>query len=137
MISGINELSSSQLVSLFKWIHPPPDVSSSLVSQATELAFSTVLNELTFEERADFLCFVTGSSRIPPIGFEPELKVQRLAADGETPDTKPEDIDPKKLRLPSASTCFHSLKLPPYCNPADLKRVLKISVSEGKTFEFA
>lgn len=137
VISGINELSSSQLVSLFKWIHPPPDVSSSLVSQATELAFSTVLNELTCEERADFLCFVTGSSRIPPIGFEPELKVQRLAADGETSDTKPEDIDPKKLRLPSASTCFHSLKLPPYCNPADLKRVLKISVSEGKTFEFA
>lgn len=137
IISGINELSSNQLISLFKWVHPPSDTSSSLVSHATELAFANVINEFTCEERSEFLCFVTGSSRIPPIGFEPELKVQRLAADGETPDTKPADIDPKKLRLPSASTCFHSLKLPPYCNPEDLKRVLKISITEGKTFEFA
>lgn len=137
VISGINELSPNQLISLFKWAHPPSDASSSLVSQATELAFANVINEFTCEERSEFLCFVTGSSRIPPIGFEPELKVQRLAADGETPDTKPEDIDPKKLRLPSASTCFHSLKLPPYCNSEDLKRALKISISEGKTFEFA
>ena len=137
VISGINELPPNQLISLFKWVHPPSDTSSALVSQATELAFSNVINDLTHEERSEFLCFVTGSSRIPPIGFEPELKVQRLSADGETPETRPEDIDIKKLRLPSASTCFHSLKLPPYCSPTDLKRALKISISEGKTFEFA
>lgn len=137
IISGRGEMSPESYLSLLHWEHPPEDSASSQVSEAVEKTFKAVVTAGGMDFVSKLLSFMTGSNRSPPGAYEPPLKIQRLRADGETPETTIEDLMEARLRLPSASTCFHSLKLPPYCTEEALRRALEISVSEGQSFEFA
>ncbi|TNJ26305.1 HECT domain-containing protein [Giardia muris] len=137
IISGRGEMSPEKYLSLLHWEHPPDDSASSQVSEAVEKTFKTVVTAGGVDFVSKLLAFMTGSSRSPPGAYEPPLKIQRLRADGETSETTVEDLMEARLRLPSASTCFHSLKLPPYCTEEALRRALDVSVSEGQSFEFA
>lgn len=67
--------------------------------------FWSVVSAMSAKEKAALLRFVTSCERPPPLGFEsmqPPFCVHRVGirADGE--------------RLPTASTCFNTLKLPTY-----------------------
>lgn len=84
-----------------------------------------VLEELSAEDQGRFLQFCTGSSRPPLLGFgsmSPPFSIRRAAEEGASSSGGSifnvfVDID----RLPSASTCFNLLKLPPYMSKSNLK----------------
>ena len=85
-----------------------------------------VLVELSAEEVADFLTFVTGSPRLMAGGLStlvPRLTVVRKVSDecGDADDN-----------LPSVMTCTNYLKLPPYSSKATLRDRLMYAVAEGQ-----
>lgn len=93
-----------------------------------------VLEEFSNTERAEFLQFITGSSKVPVEGFsglratngQPQkVEINKLPA--EKPDT----------RLPQAHTCFFQLDLPEYSSRDILREKLLIAIKEGKTFNIA
>ena len=90
--------------------------------------FWQVLEELTKEQAADFLMFVTSCSRAPLRGFatlNPKFCIfqVRIAADAD--------------RLPSASTCVNLLKLPKYSSKDVLRQKLLYSISSKSGFELS
>ncbi|EPR57742.1 HECT-domain (ubiquitin-transferase) domain-containing protein [Toxoplasma gondii TgCatPRC2] len=86
---------------------------------------SQVMNELDEQQRAAFLQFVTGTSRVPLGGFKflvgmrgpQKFSIQR--AYGEN-------------KLPTAHTCFNQLDLPGYSSKQLLKKKLLLAITEGK-----
>ena len=92
----------------------------------TIVMFWNVLKSLPQEDLRKFLKFTTSCSRPPLLGFkqlEPRFGVRYAG----------EDIE----RLPSASTCFNLLKLPPYKDEKSLKEKLIYAVTAGTTFELS
>lgn len=84
-----------------------------------------VLEEASDKDRAAFLRFVTSCERPPPLGFKdlaPPLTVQHID------DTS---------RLPTASTCFNTLKLPGYTSKAVLKAKLLMAIHAGAGFDLS
>ncbi len=82
--------------------------------------FWKVLGSMTPREHAMLLKFVTGCERPPPLGFEsvcPPFTLQRIA------------IKSDENRLPSASTCFNTLKLPTYKSESVMKAKLLLAIS--------
>jgi hypothetical protein len=77
-----------------------------------------VIEDLTDDERSGLLAFATGSAR-GPISGTVELIIQRSGTDTE--------------RLPSASTCFQILHLPPYRSRAVLKDKLLKAIAFSQT----
>lgn len=85
-----------------------------------------VLNEFSREERAEFLQFVTGSSKVPLEGFKAlpgmggfqKFQIHKSFAGSD--------------RLPTAHTCMNQLDLPEYPDKEKLRNRLKFAVSEGK-----
>ena len=70
--------------------------------------------------------FVTGSSRVPAGGIKelnPPFTIQLVRGTANLP--------PEAWKLPSASTCFNLLKLPPYEDFEMLESKLSLSVLEG------
>ena len=66
--------------------------------------FWTIVTEMSDEDKANLVKFVTSCQRPPSLGFadlHPPFSIQRVDC---TDDS----------RLPSASTCFNILKLPTY-----------------------
>ena len=85
-----------------------------------------VLQEFSHEERAEFLQFVTGSSKVPLEGFKalPGMSgVQKFQVHKSF--TGPD-------RLPTAHTCMNQLDLPEYPSIEILRNRLKLATSEGK-----
>lgn len=92
-----------------------------------------VLEELSNSEKAEFIQFVTGSSKVPVEGFKglrgPNgiQKVEVVKLNCDSPDE----------RLPQAHTCFFQLDLPEYSSKDILRRKLHLAIKEGKTFHIA
>ena len=77
-------------------------------------------------QQALLLRFITSCERAPPLGFacmNPPFTIQRV------PISKDAD------KLPSASTCFNTLKLPTYSSEKVLKDRLLYSIKAGAGFE--
>lgn len=88
--------------------------------------FWDALEEFSHEERAEFLQFVTGSSKVPLEGFKalPGMGgVQKFQIHKSFTDTD---------RLPTAHTCMNQLDLPEYPTKEILYQRLKLACSEGK-----
>ena len=87
--------------------------------------FWIVLESLSPQQQRKFLRFATSTERSPLLGFaflEPKFAIQR----GDDPS-----------RLPSASTCFNLLKLPPYASFALMREKLVYAVESSSGFEMS
>jgi hypothetical protein len=87
-----------------------------------------VLVAFTQLERRHFLQFVTGCPTLPPGGLrslEPALKVIPRSDSRLTP----REVE---MSLPSASTCFHQIKLPPYSSAAQMRERLLAAIAGSK-----
>jgi ubiquitin-protein ligase E3 C len=88
--------------------------------------FWNVLSKLSSHHQKMLLKFVTSSERPPPLGFgsmNPPFTLQRIGIS--------RDAD----KLPSAATCFNTLKLPTYSSEKVLKERLIYSIESGAGFE--
>jgi hypothetical protein len=90
--------------------------------------FWSVVANLTSAQQASLLRFVTSCERPPPLGFasmNPPFTIQRVGIlrDGD--------------RLPTASTCFNTLKLPTYSSEKILKQRLVYAIESGAGFELS
>ena len=87
--------------------------------------FWNILFALTRSEKAAFLQFVTGSSKVPLAGFS-ELQgmrgVQKFSINKASGSTG---------ALMSAHTCFNALDLPVYSSEEEMKEKLLYAISEG------
>jgi len=88
--------------------------------------FWNVVGSLSSKQQGDLLRFVTSCERPPPLGFasmNPPFTIQRVGIlrDGD--------------KLPSASTCFNTLKLPTYSSEKILKQRLVYAIESGAGFE--
>lgn len=90
-----------------------------------------VLYEFSHEERAEFLQFVHGSSKVPLEGFK------ALPGLGGIQKFQIHKSFTSHDRLPTAHTCMNQLDLPEYPTKEKLKNRLKLAISEGKEgFDF-
>lgn len=94
--------------------------------------FWKTLEDFSEEEKAEFLQFVTGSSKVPIEGFKAlpgmdgpqKFQIHKSFA--------------SKERLPTAHTCINQLDLPEYSCEEDLRNKLKLAIREGNEgFGFA
>ena len=88
--------------------------------------FWQVINEMTAEERCDFLKFVTSVPKAPLQGFktlDPKFGIRNAG----------DDI----TRLPTASTCVNLLKLPNYRDKDTMRRKLLYSIHSGARFDLS
>jgi E3 ubiquitin-protein ligase HUWE1 len=91
--------------------------------------FWAILAELTDEELALLLLFVTGTSKVPIGGFKmlqginglQKFQIHRTG--GKHPNS----------RLPTAHTCFNQLDLPEYTSMDAMRNKLLIALNEGST----
>lgn len=90
-------------------------------SDQTIKIFWEVFDELTEEQKKDFLFFTTGSSRAPIEGLGSlDLKIQRGG---------------DRNLLPTAHTCFNSFTLPEYKDKNRMKRNLTTALENCQGFE--
>jgi len=88
--------------------------------------FWNVVAKLSVKNQKDLLRFVTSCERPPPLGFasmNPPFTLQKIV------------IDHDGDKLPSASTCFNTLKLPTYSSEKVLMERLIYSIESGAGFE--
>lgn len=91
--------------------------------------FWDVVESLTRKQQSQLLKFATSMTRPPLLGFSflsPPFKVQLLTATVSGED-----------HLPSAATCFSTLKLPPYRDYATARAKIIAAIEETGTFEFS
>jgi len=102
--------------------------------------FWAVLGELTAPQRSRFLQFVTSCPKPPLMGFahlHPPLCI-RCAEEGDPLGGPLRALGLKDLdRLPSASTCFNLLKLPPYRTQRQLRAKLLYAIDAASGFELS
>lgn len=95
--------------------------------------FWEVLNEFSTQEKAEFLQFVTGSSKVPIEGF-----VSLIGMRGPQKFNIHQVFGDDFNRLPISHTCFNQLDLPEYPNKELLKERLLYAIKEGKgSFQLA
>jgi hypothetical protein len=90
------------------------------------IRFWSVVSSFTPSQQADLLRFVTSCERPPPLGFasmNPPFTIQRIGI--------LRDAD----KLPSASTCFNTLKLPTYSSEKVMKERLIYAIESKAGFE--
>ena len=87
--------------------------------------FWNILFNLSRNEKASFLQFVTGSSKVPLSGFG-ELQgmrgIQKFSI---------QKVLGKKGSLMSAHTCFNQLDLPTYDSEEEMRSKLLLAINEG------
>lgn len=88
--------------------------------------FWQIIEQFNQEERAEFLQFVTGSSKVPLEGFK------ALPGMGGVQKFQIHKSFTGPDRLPTAHTCMNQLDLPEYPTKEILYTRLKLAVSEGK-----
>jgi ubiquitin-protein ligase E3 C len=91
------------------------------------LRFWSVVAELSAEDQALLLKFVTSCERPPSLGFaslQPPFTIQRVECGDD-------------LRLPTASTCFNILKLPTYSSSKVMKEKLLQSIRAKAGFDLS
>eukprot|EP00584_Thalassiosira_punctigera_P027188 CAMPEP_0172577912 /NCGR_PEP_ID=MMETSP1067-20121228/138470_1 /TAXON_ID=265564 ORGANISM="Thalassiosira punctigera, Strain Tpunct2005C2" /NCGR_SAMPLE_ID=MMETSP1067 /ASSEMBLY_ACC=CAM_ASM_000444 /LENGTH=378 /DNA_ID=CAMNT_0013370605 /DNA_START=436 /DNA_END=1573 /DNA_ORIENTATION=+ len=88
--------------------------------------FWNVVSSFSPKLQADLLRFVTSCERPPPLGFasmNPPFTIQRVG------------IMRDSEKLPTASTCFNTLKLPTYSSEKVLREKLTYAIGAGAGFE--
>ena len=96
------------------------------------LWFWEVMQDFEQDERAEFIQFVTGSSKVPLEGFK------ALQGIGGVQKFQIHKSFTSPDRLPTAHTCMNQLDLPEYPTKEILRTRLKLAISEGKEgFGFA
>ena len=147
-LEGFHELVPPELISIFDaqelelLISGLPDIDLDDLRSTTEYNgykpsdtiiswFWNCLRAFNKEEKALFLQFVTGTSKVPLEGF-----ANLTGSDG------PRRFNIHKAfgnhLLPSAHTCFNQLDLPEYTSEEELKEKLLIAIREGSEgFGFA
>lgn len=99
--------------------------------------FWEVLREFQPEERCALLKFVTSCSRAPLLGFkhlQPAFTIHKVSCDTTLwVMLGGQDVD----RLPSASTCYNTLKLPTYKRMSTLKNKLRYAIHANAGFELS
>ncbi|XP_050380357.1 E3 ubiquitin-protein ligase UPL7 [Argentina anserina] len=99
--------------------------------------FWEVISRFEPNERCMLLKFVTSCSRAPLLGFkhlQPTFTIHKVACDIPLWATmRGHDIE----RLPSASTCYNTLKLPTYKRPSTLREKLLYAISSNAGFELS
>ena len=89
------------------------------------------VREFAPEQRAQLLHFATGSARVPAAGFANlrgynglthRFRIELGAAD-------------TRHRLPSASTCFNCLKLPPYATLRLMRERVMLALDGARDFD--
>ncbi|KAK7245012.1 hypothetical protein RIF29_39842 [Crotalaria pallida] len=99
--------------------------------------FWEVLKGFEPKERCMLLKFVTSCSRAPLLGFkylQPAFTIHKVACDVPLWATiGGQDVD----RLPSASTCYNTLKLPTYKRPGTLRTKLLYAINSNAGFELS
>ena len=95
-----------------------------------------VLRSLAPPHQAAALRFVTACSRPPLLGFatlDPPFCVHRAAVAGSDAGDHTADLQ----RLPTASTCVNTLKLPPYATEEQLRAKLLMAITSGSGFDLS
>ena len=87
--------------------------------------FWEIVESLSTEDRMNLLKFVTSVDRAPLGGFKHLNPKFTVSKGGETE------------RLPSASTCFHLFKLPPYESKDIMQEKLIMAIRSGAGFEMS
>lgn len=148
-LDGFYDLVKRELIAIFTpkelelLISGLPDIDVSDLKQNTEyhgyrvtdkeiVWFWNIMFSLTKSEKAAFLQFVTGSSKVPLNGFS-DLQGMR--------GTQKFSIHKASLpagSLMAAHTCFNSLDLPKYGSEEEMKEKLLYAIKEGGgSFQFA
>ena len=140
-LEGFHEVVSKSLVSIFTpselelLISGLPDIDIEDLRINTEYKnytidspvirwFWQILSEFDQEQKALFLQFVTGTSKVPLEGFK---ALQGMSGPQKFQIQKAYDV----TRLPSAHTCFNQIDLPEYSTYDDLKKKLMTAIREG------
>nr|XP_048321296.1 E3 ubiquitin-protein ligase UPL7 isoform X2 [Ziziphus jujuba var. spinosa] len=99
--------------------------------------FWEVIKGFEPKERCMLLKFVTSCSRPPLLGFkhlQPSFTIHKVACNVPLWATiGGQDVE----RLPSASTCYNTLKLPTYKRPSTLREKLLYAISSNAGFELS
>lgn len=99
--------------------------------------FWEVIKGFKPDERCMLLKFVTSCSRAPLLGFkhlQPSFTIHKVSCDLPLwASIGGQDVD----RLPSASTCYNTLKLPTYKRPSTLRNKLLYAISSNTGFELS
>ncbi|OWM82477.1 hypothetical protein CDL15_Pgr002052 [Punica granatum] len=99
--------------------------------------FWEVMQNFEPRERCMLLKFVTSCSRAPLLGFkylQPPFTIHKVACDVPLwASIGGQDVD----RLPSASTCYNTLKLPTYKRASTLRAKLLYAISSNAGFELS
>lgn len=99
--------------------------------------FWEVITGFEPKERCMLLKFVTSCSRAPLLGFkhlQPAFTIHKVSCDVPLWATiGGQDVE----RLPSASTCYNTLKLPTYKRPATLRTKLLYAINSNAGFELS
>ena len=92
--------------------------------------FWQVAGRMSAAQRAALLFFCTGSTCVPAMGFAHLMgyggRQQRFAL---------ELVPGPSTRLPSAATCFNTLRLPAYGSEAELEQRLLLAVEGAEGFD--
>ena len=96
-------------------------------SSSTIKTFWTMVEkELNEDEQGKLLKFVTSCPRPPLMGFQhlhPPFTISQM------------DTDKPNEKLPTASTCFNILRLPPYSNAKIMKEKVLYAINSNAGFE--
>lgn len=99
--------------------------------------FWEVMKGFEPKERCMLLKFVTSCSRAPLLGFkhlQPTFTIHKVACDAPVWATfGGQDVE----RLPSASTCYNTLKLPTYKRASTMRSKLLYAISSNTGFELS
>ena len=83
------------------------------------------------DDRAALLAFSTGSGRAPAMGFG-----SLMGYGGKQHKFSLQLVEGADAgRLPTAATCFNTLRLPPYLTREDLRRKLRAAIAESSGFD--
>jgi len=147
-VNGFHELIPKELISVFNdhdlelLICGLPDIDINDLRANTEYHglgetsdviqwFWAALQSFSGEEKALFIQFITGTSKVPIGGFR---ALQGMSGVQRFQIHRGSGID----RLPTSHTCFNQLDLPDYSSPESLADKLRLAITEGATgFGFA
>jgi len=141
-LSGFHELVPKELISIFNehelelLISGLPDIdiedlraNTEYVGYTTESPviqwFWNVVTNMSQEEKANLIQFVTGTSKVPLDGFKVLQGMSGLQK------FQIHRVRGKTERLPSAHTCFNQLDLPEYDSMEILEKNIKTAICEG------
>jgi len=141
-LEGFHELVPQKLISIFDenelelLISGLPEIDIEDLRSNTEYVgytgespciqwFWNVVSNLTREEKAKLIQFVTGTSKVPLDGFK---ALQGMSGPQKFQIHR---VRGRQDRLPSAHTCFNQLDLPEYDTAELLERSLRTALTEG------